>query len=185
MCPREDSRELAGLSGQSADGLPDGPIDGPVSGLVDGPGQERVDKRTAPELSTLFRVDVGPGLVRVHGVVDGVSVPVVLEAVSLAAAKAPDGQVQVQLGDVGLLSASSTRWLQHAIDQAWEAGVMVTLVAPRGSVANRVITSIRRLLGPHAHRLPLDPDRGRSAHGQTQASGLDIVNQRDWNPPTP
>lgn len=184
MHPRENSEDPAASVSDPADNRGWEHSEGPSRA-----GGGRIDPTSrppeTPELTTLFRVDVGPGVVRVHGVVDGVSVPVVLEAITLAAAKAADGQVEVQLSDVNLLSASSTRWLQHAIDQAWKADNMVTLVAPHGSIANRVITSIRRLLGPHAHRLPLDPGQVRFAREEARGSEFEVVDPRDPSPPAP
>ncbi|MDT9591453.1 hypothetical protein RDV89_00140 [Nocardioides zeae] len=106
-------------------------------------------------LVTHFRVDVDPtnGLVVVVGVVDATTVGTVNDCISWAGQEC--GSVTVDLREVVVLTAGATRHLETAVQAARTRGEKVSLVAPHGSMAFRVLSAVRSLLGTHADRLPL------------------------------
>ncbi|GAB3087179.1 STAS domain-containing protein [Nocardioides zeae] len=109
---------------------------------------------------THFRVDVDvtAGVVSLGGVLDGVTLRGLDDAVLMAArATGVQGprQVVVDLRDVELLSAAATRVLEASVVAAAAQGISVRLDAPAGCTAERVLSAVRELLGDQAERLPL------------------------------
>ncbi|MDT9591442.1 STAS domain-containing protein [Nocardioides zeae] len=103
-----------------------------------------------------FDVDSDPsgGRVTVRGIVDASTVPAVCARVE-EAVRQDRTELTVDLREVQILLASAVPLLDAAVAAAAERGLVVTLDAPPGCVADRVLAVLRDLPGDVAIAPPV------------------------------